>query len=679
MKNTFHLLENTNFFSLLPTIHAQENGEINENVATQNNNLLTVIDDIVFSSSLGNKKQQQYPLLEKKENKIIDRSMPYSLINNGMNQGDSDLIISTPIVTESGGLTSINGNRSVLIHLLEPYLGKNCTVDEVERDCGGLEMLVCLNGICSLCTNNTQCNEQIHSLFTCQENFTTIIDGQMVTGGVCDHKHLFDYVSYLDILATITCFLGGVLSSASGTGGGGLFVPLLHVAGQFGTNLAVPISNVIIFGAGVVNFATLVFKRHPHADRPLIDYDIALMMEPSTLLGTIIGVFFNIMFPDWLILGLVMFILTLTTFVMFKNGMKRAVKEFACLKGFSYSKLFCFCFRKKGNKEENYSINVNHKDDETSEEPVATETHNNEEDDDEEYKSLISNTSSNNNKEQVNYSTLNNNNNEEDLERGNNTEVDVATEDIKEMTPDEKLLQSIYKSERRTPWLKVIVLVLCWGIIFTLNLLKGGEGAPSAIGIKRCSDLYWVLISLNFPLLGFMTILIALYMMWSYRRKQRLNYKFVEGDVHWNWKTVCMYPFACISVGCVSSLLGIGGGMLKSPLLLMLGTDPVASSATTSFMILFTSSMSVAQYIINGILPLDYGLWFAGTGALSGIFGFIFQKFVLERWSEKKSPMIFCIAVVTAIATVLMGVAGSYDVYEDVRRGIYMGFKNPCL
>ena len=30
-------------------------------------------------------------------------------------------------------------------------------------------------------------------------------------------------------------------------------------------------------------------RRHPAADRPLIDYDVILMMEPLTMLGALLG------------------------------------------------------------------------------------------------------------------------------------------------------------------------------------------------------------------------------------------------------------------------------------------------------------------------------------------------------------------------------------------------------
>jgi hypothetical protein len=50
--------------------------------------------------------------------------------------------------------------------------------------------------------------------------------------------------------------------------------------------------------------------RHPTLDMPIIDYDLALLIQPMLMLGISIGVIFNVIFPDWLvtILLIVLFI-----------------------------------------------------------------------------------------------------------------------------------------------------------------------------------------------------------------------------------------------------------------------------------------------------------------------------------------------------------------------------------
>lgn len=53
--------------------------------------------------------------------------------------------------------------------------------------------------------------------------------------------------------------------------------------------------------------------------RPIIDYDVALIMEPMTLVGTIIGVYGNKIFPSWLITFLLVILLSFTTYRTIKK------------------------------------------------------------------------------------------------------------------------------------------------------------------------------------------------------------------------------------------------------------------------------------------------------------------------------------------------------------------------
>ncbi|KAL9647295.1 hypothetical protein ABK040_011662 [Willaertia magna] len=502
-------------------------------------------------------------------------------------------------------------------------LGNNCTVETLERDCGGLETLVCINNTCSLCNEDTQCVDQINGVYSCQfiGHYINQTDGNY-TGGICAHKNLFDYFSYFDIIVVVTNFLAGVVSSAGGTGGGGVFVPLLHVAGQFSAAESVPLSKVMIFGAAITNVGTLMFKRHPFADRPLIDYDIALMMEPATLLGTIIGVFLNIILPEWVIVALVILVMGFTTILTAKKGISRAIQEFG----------------KKKKEEENTSINKN-------------------ENDSNGYGAIEDNKKEGEEKDPLIVNSQEENNLDEE---------------------SQQQLAKIYAKERRTPFLKIGLLILCWIIIFVLNLLKGGHGAPSIIpGLKACSPVYWVLVALSFPIVGILMIAIAAYLIIEYRKKVRLGYKFVEGDVKWNWINVSLYPGACLIAGILAALLGVGGGMIKSPLLLLLGVDPSVGAATAAFMIFFTSSISTVQFAIVGRLPWDYGLLFGLTGFIAGILGYFFVTYLIERWG-KKSILIFCVTLITGSATLLMGGVGIYDIVKDIRTGVYMGFNNPC-
>lgn len=64
----------------------------------------------------------------------------------------------------------------------------------------------------------------------------------------------------------------------------------------------------MIMGGSVSTVYYNLKLKHPTLDMPLIDYDLALLMQPMLMLGVSIGVIFNVIFPDWLITALLIII-----------------------------------------------------------------------------------------------------------------------------------------------------------------------------------------------------------------------------------------------------------------------------------------------------------------------------------------------------------------------------------
>jgi hypothetical protein len=86
-----------------------------------------------------------------------------------------------------------------------------------------------------------------------------------------------------DYIGLLAAALAILLASGSGIGGGGLLVPVFLLVLGFGTRDSVALSNLTIVGSALVSLFFNLPRRHPrHADRPLIDWDIILVMEPST-------------------------------------------------------------------------------------------------------------------------------------------------------------------------------------------------------------------------------------------------------------------------------------------------------------------------------------------------------------------------------------------------------------
>lgn len=57
--------------------------------------------------------------------------------------------------------------------------------------------------------------------------------------------------------------------------------------------------------------------RHPTLDMPIIDYDLALLIQPMLMLGISIGVSLNVIFADWMVTVLLIIIFTGICFASF--------------------------------------------------------------------------------------------------------------------------------------------------------------------------------------------------------------------------------------------------------------------------------------------------------------------------------------------------------------------------
>ena len=386
------------------------------------------------------------------------------------------------------------------------------------------------------------------------------------------------------------------VAAGAGMGGGGLFVPLLIVGMAFTPSAAIPLSKTAIFGAALANLLLDARKRHPApgVDRPLIDFDVVLMLEPMTLAGATLGVFLNTILPSWLVLALLVALLSATT--------KR-----------TWDKATLIVQAESGNTKRSPEENPHA--------PVATE------------------------------------------------------DDIMDLFPP--VVQRELDAERVFPWAKIGKVCVVWASIFILLFAKGGHGATSSAGIAPCSMAYWALFVAVFPLTIGWTWSIGTTLRKEYIYRRKINYPFLPQDITWSYRNTILIPMYSLGAGVAAGLMGIGGGMIKGPLLLELGVDPETATATSGFMILFTSSMTVAQFLLLGQIELDFAAWFALAGFIAALIGKTVLALLIQKY-QSKGLIAYLIAAVVGISTILLTYSGGASVYRDYLAGTNMTFSSPC-
>ena len=80
--------------------------------------------------------------------------------------------------------------------------------------------------------------------------------------------------------------------------------------------------------------------------------------------------------------------------------------------------------------------------------------------------------------------------------------------------------------------------------------------------------------------------------------------------------------------GWVSGALGIGGGNIFNPLLVSMGVPPAVATATSMYMITFSSGGATLTFIIYRLINLEYSVWIGLIGSIGATGGLaLFNKY----------------------------------------------------
>ena len=203
-------------------------------------------------------------------------------------------------------------------------VGRNCSANDGPNrpyEEGGCGALICEDDQCRACMSDGECQ-----IFNGPEHACLQLNGKGVR--ICAHKRFLpmDTRDYIAIgLAILLC----AISAGGGIGGGGLLLPMLILLLEFRPHDASPLANATVLGGAVANLLYYTHQLHPSGRRPLISFEVALMMEPMTMAGALGGVLLNKTFPGWLITVLLVTVLGLTTHRTLKKGIATWQKESA--------------------------------------------------------------------------------------------------------------------------------------------------------------------------------------------------------------------------------------------------------------------------------------------------------------------------------------------------------------
>ncbi|KAG1347288.1 sulfite exporter TauE/SafE family protein 5 [Cocos nucifera] len=268
----------------------------------------------------------------------------------------------------------------------------------------------------------------------------------------------------------------------------------------------------------------------------------------------------------------------------------------------------------------------------------------------------------------------------EEVRRGEAFRLERGGNEVDEKEMEEPLLGGGAVGGLRVPWKDLAVLLMIWLCFFVLHVLLGDEAGKGVVNIKPCGVAYWLITLSQVPF----AIVFTAYILYDKKKRrsqpqsqQDVDGKDVAAETKMEALPMFVFPSAALFTGVLGGLFGIGGGLLINPVLLQIGIPPRITAATTTFIVLFSASMSMVQYAILGMKGIGQASIYAAVSFVASALGLAVVEKAIEK-SGRVSIIVFMVSMVMVLSTVSITCFGAIDVWRQYTTGSYMGFKPPC-
>jgi len=422
----------------------------------------------------------------------------------------------------------------------------------------------------------------------------------------------------------------------TGIGGGGLNVPMLMLWSVFEIKEAVPLSHSAIVGNAFVMLFFNMPQRHPGApQRPLIHYELALLILPAMLAGSNLGVLVSRVFPPTLLIILSLVLLLFATLKTLKRGlhMSKANRQARDTATAGSPLLNGAPLAMPG---ASLPMKI------WPSLPTTAE----------QSPSSVSGASEVRGGRHRSWSGT---------QMGSNTAQNPITREaiLAQLGLGRDSVGKVAEGpgKMRVPWTCIGLMLVC-SAAFTVDSVIMKQG-------RMCSVSYWVTFGLLYPA----ALVSVLCGVWSMKKLAAWHVDRgdgpIEGEVIITTRTLILYPTAMLLVGLVAGLLGLGGGEFMVPLLLEMGLQTRVAGATSGFIMLLTTITEVTHYLVAGTLQafLQYASSVLVVAALGGLLGLILRD---TAYAKANSHLIvYLLAGLLFSSGLLLGFRGLYHQQPD--------------
>ncbi|KAI3835947.1 hypothetical protein MKW92_036616 [Papaver armeniacum] len=414
-----------------------------------------------------------------------------------------------------------------------------------------------------------------------------------------DYQHLWPEMRFgwRILVGSIIAFIASAFGSVGGVGGGGIYVPMLILVIGFDAKSSVPISKCMIMGTAASTVYCNIKRRHPTLEMPVIDYNLAVLIQPMLMLGISIGVGLGGILADWMVTVLLIVLFSGTSVMMLFKGIQLWKKE-TIAKKVSIPQV----------QEDAARIELN----------------------------------------------------------------DVRSEEVEQnRPPSHDNSNSVQKNTNTVPvlknvyWKQLGVLVFVWVAFLVMQILQ--------IRTTTCSTVYWVLSSMQIPV----SVGVTLYQAVCFHKGKKVLESMGEAGTELKVHQLILYCFLGVAAGMVGGLLGLGGGFILGPMFLQIGVPPQVASATASFAMMFSSSMSVMEFYLLKRFPIPYAAYFLAVAIVAAAAGqYVVRKLIIAL--GRASLIVFLLVTLFFVSAFLLGGVGISNMVGQIQHKEYMGFENLC-
>lgn len=404
--------------------------------------------------------------------------------------------------------------------------------------------------------------------------------------------------------AGLCLFFAGILCCAGGIGGGGIYVTVLMVFGSLSVHDAIPLSKVVVFAAStpslILNLAKTISLQETEKNKTLIDWNLCRVVIPFALIGTLVGVFLNGVIPGKVIVLLLSTLLVGILAMTIHTGYRQHSKE-------------------RLDEEREASILTCRG---TGEVPESSHTQA---------------------QETISAKYLSN-------EQGHG-EGKPAIEDANLLTNKEIVLAASM----------LLTIVYCGTLHYhaekcALDRSSDENACHHPIAqVVTLGQMPRLKLSGFSMVLGTLALLLAITYCFTIgicsilhvvRKGQ------VYGSLH-RFDTMQDYPGVIVGfyilmatvTGCLAGLVGIGGGLIFSPVFIQMGLDPHIAVATSATCVIFTSSSTTFQYLFSDRIIVALIFSFCVPHLFAAYTGTKLVHYIQDNYGAKKSWITWIVAL----------------------------------